>query len=776
MKKKLTVAIALILLFAICSTLFVGCDEIFKKNEKRDATQIVATVTYNGQTEYVYKFELAASFNNYAYIYVNYYGMTYEETANYLVQSLAQQKLLVLYAKKKIAEMKGLASTPSDIKELLSDSEINRAYEKANESFISSLKTIVENNITDDNYNNGTSTSTEEKEEVEVTDPVYVRFDSNGGSSVDKQKIQKGQPAEEPDDPTKSGYTFYGWYEDKTCDGVEFDFSTAINESKTLYAKWVEYTDPRTERPEEEEDEDADYDPDKNGVEIAKDFFHLSVDELYEELKDEDFVEDMQISEGENAESVLKEYISDGVAELKKNMAKTIFNDTDEEGYNYYLTTQLESLLITRLERMIGESVEVTEAEVRAEFAAAVERNKETFAGSDTSYESALTSSLSSTYFHPIDQQGYGFVINILLKLDDDSLKILTDMNTNNPTNDEATLIERNRLLSQIQVKVSNPNYKASAVVEDANGNEIELRDPMTDPLNPYNKVGKTDSNPYDSSKEVAGGNNYNQIVSFEKDGDAYVIKFNATQHEAMAYLIDKVPAFDTDGQIGIIHQIHNTFDQVKAAVASGDLTKEQGVYWLREVAMTWCYLVGDDSGAVNSESNNGGLGYLITPEGKDSSYLEDFTSYARDLISQGTGATSVGELTDDMFKGASIDGTLVGNGKAYVVADSFIESDSTSNPYAGIFVLLNTLTVWDETLYGSELSSDGILPYDYVVSFAKDTDDIKTVEDTIKDTLLTAKKKDAYNLDINTMGSQYTDCISYNDKVIKTLWEEYDD
>lgn len=776
MKKKLTVAIALILLLAICSTLFVGCDEIFKKNETRDATQVVATVTYDGQTEYVYKFELAASFNNYAYIYVNYYGMTYEGAANYLVQSLAQQKLLVLYAKKKVAQMKDLASTPSDIKDLLSDSEINRAYEKTNESFISSLKTIVKNNITDDNYNSGTTGSNDNKEDVEVTDPVYVRFESNGGSDVEKQKIQKGQPADEPTDPTKSGYTFYGWYADKTCEGAEFDFSTAINENTTLYAKWVEHTDPRTERPEAEEDEDADYDPDKDGVEISKDFFQLSIDELYDELKDEDFVEDMQVAEGENAESVLKEYINDGKAELIKNMAKTIFNETADEGYAYYLNTQLESLLITRLERMIGESIEVTDEEVRAEFAAAVARNKETFAGSDTSYESALKSSLTSTYFHPQDQQGYGFVINILLKLDDESLKILTDMNTNNPTNDEATLIKRNQLLSQIQVKVSNPNYKANATVEDAEGKEIELRDPMTDPLNPYNKVGKTDENPYDSSKEAAGGNNYNQIVSFEKDGEEYVVKFNATQHEAMAYLIEKVPAFDTDDQVGIIHQIHNTFNQVKAAVESGDLTKEQGVYWLREVATTWCYLVGDDSGAVNSESNNGGLGYLITPEGKDSSYLEDVTSYARDLIKQGTGATSVGELTDDMFKGAGVDGTLVGNGKAYVVADSFIESDSTTNPYTGIFVLLNTLTVWDETLFGSELPADGALPYDYVLTFAKDVDDVKTVEDIIRDTLLTAKKKDAYNLDVNTMGTQNKDCISYNDKVIKTLWEEYDD
>lgn len=772
MKKRMKVTIVVVLLLAITATLFVGCDEIFKVNAERDATQIVATVNYNGQTEHVYKFELKASFNSYAYIYVNYYGMTYEAAANTLVKSLAQQKLLTLFAKKKVAELEGIEGTPEDIRELLSDSEIDKAYKNANESFISSLKTIVENNITDDNYNNGTQDSKPSKEKVEITDPVYVRFNSKGGSDVEKIKVQKGQPADEPTDPTKSGYTFYGWYKDTECT-EPYDFESEVNANITLYAKWVEYTAPRTERPEVKEDEDKDYDPDLDGVEISKDFFKYTIDELYDELKDEDFVEKIQVTNGKTQETVLKEYIGDALAELKSNMKKTIFNKTDDEGYAYYLKNQFESLLITRLQRMIGETVSVSDSEIEAEFQDAVKKNQETFDGAKGSYASALGSALSTTYFHPQDQLGYGFVTNILLKLDDESLKVLTDMNTFNPSNDEATLIERNRLISQIQVKVSNPNYKASAVIKDANGDEIELRDPMTDARNPYNKVGKDDQNTYDASKEADGGNNYNQILSFEKVDEEYVIKFNATQHEAMAYLIETVPAFDQDDQVGIIHQIHKSFKQVKDAVASGDLTKEAGVYWLREVAKEWCYLVGDDSGALSSDSNNNGLGYLITPEGEDSSFLEDFTDYARALVQQGTGSASVGEVTDNLFLGAGADGVLAGDKKVYVVADSFIESDSTQNPYAGVFVLLNTLTVWDETLYGSPLPTDGVLPLDYVITYAKDADDVKTIRQTIENTILEAKKNSAYNLEVNTFGNTHEDCISYNDKVIKEIWKD---
>ena len=95
MKKKLIVATAIVLLLAMSVTMFAGCDEIFKKNDKRDAQQVVASVSYDSEkfgtlTDNVYKYELASSFNSYAYYYVNYYGMTYEAAAKNIAQSLAQ--------------------------------------------------------------------------------------------------------------------------------------------------------------------------------------------------------------------------------------------------------------------------------------------------------------------------------------------------------------------------------------------------------------------------------------------------------------------------------------------------------------------------------------------------------------------------------------------------------------------------------------------------------------------------------------------------------------
>lgn len=788
MKKKLIVATALVLVFAISMTLFVGCDEIFKKNDKRDAQQVVASVTYNGefgkQTENVYKFELASSFNAYAYYYVNYYGMTYEAAANSLAQSLAQQKLLVLFAKEKVAKLEGKNSLPANIEELLSAAERNKAIEDTNKSLLDSLVSTVESLVTEDNANTTTSDNKKDTTETKVTDPVYVRFESNGGSAVEKQKVQKGSVATEPDDPTKSGYTFYGWYADENFTGKEFDFEkTAVSETMTLYAKWVEHVSPRTELPEVEEEDD--YDPDSTeDVKLADRFFSdgykaqllddATEDSLFNtKFLEADFVDNIIVDGGKTLVSVLKDYINEGLSKMESNLKKNLYKDNVEDCYNYYLDSQHQSLLVARLKRMIGNSAQVTEQEIKEEFEAQVAKNKETFAGSDSFYESALTSTLNKTYYHPEADQGYGFVINVLFKLDSESMKTLNAMAKNDPTNVEAILLTRNRLIADMTAYVSNPKYDSTAVVEDADGKKIELHDPMTDAKNPYNNVGGNQ----DTSYQVEGGNNYNQIVEFKKVDGAYQIVYNATEHPAMAYLSNKVPVFDKDGQTGLIHQIHNSLKQVKDA----NLSKEETVYWLREVATKWAYLVSDDPGATSKDSNNNGLGYLVSPEGKDSSFLADFTDYARSLITAGTGSFANGDVTTDMFNGTlTADGQFAGNNKAFVVADSLVngaeKATANDKAYAGVFVLLNSYTVYDANNIktgSSQTLVDGKLPMDYVMTFAKNADDVKTLHDVIHDTILEAKKNDLYNSEVNTMVASHKDGIEYFDKVIKQLYKD---
>ncbi|MDT2659532.1 InlB B-repeat-containing protein [Enterococcus hulanensis] len=65
-----------------------------------------------------------------------------------------------------------------------------------------------------------------------------VDFDTQGGSTVASQTIEKDQKVSKPSDPTKAGYDFTGWYKDKDCKEV-FDFDTeVITEATTIYAGW----------------------------------------------------------------------------------------------------------------------------------------------------------------------------------------------------------------------------------------------------------------------------------------------------------------------------------------------------------------------------------------------------------------------------------------------------------------------------------------------------------------------------------------------------------
>ncbi|MCR5099459.1 MAG: InlB B-repeat-containing protein [Lachnospiraceae bacterium] len=71
---------------------------------------------------------------------------------------------------------------------------------------------------------------------LSVTDgeTYTVTFDSDGGSAVAAQRINEGECAQKPADPTKAGYTFSYWMKND----VEYNFSTPVIENITLKAKW----------------------------------------------------------------------------------------------------------------------------------------------------------------------------------------------------------------------------------------------------------------------------------------------------------------------------------------------------------------------------------------------------------------------------------------------------------------------------------------------------------------------------------------------------------
>ena len=70
-------------------------------------------------------------------------------------------------------------------------------------------------------------------------DKTYtVTFDSNGGTKVEKQEIKENKKVEEPEDPTKEGYNFKGWF----LDGKKYDFDKKVTKDIKLKAKWSKVT------------------------------------------------------------------------------------------------------------------------------------------------------------------------------------------------------------------------------------------------------------------------------------------------------------------------------------------------------------------------------------------------------------------------------------------------------------------------------------------------------------------------------------------------------
>ena len=72
-----------------------------------------------------------------------------------------------------------------------------------------------------------------------LLDPGFtITFDSRGGTDVPAQTQMYGELLEEPEAPTREGYSFMGWYTDSAC-YVQWDISNDIVESDmTLYAGW----------------------------------------------------------------------------------------------------------------------------------------------------------------------------------------------------------------------------------------------------------------------------------------------------------------------------------------------------------------------------------------------------------------------------------------------------------------------------------------------------------------------------------------------------------
>ena len=74
---------------------------------------------------------------------------------------------------------------------------------------------------------------------LDLRNPGFtITFDSRGGSDIAPQNQMNGELLSVPEDPTREGYEFTGWYLDHACDDAWNEAEDIIESDITLYAGW----------------------------------------------------------------------------------------------------------------------------------------------------------------------------------------------------------------------------------------------------------------------------------------------------------------------------------------------------------------------------------------------------------------------------------------------------------------------------------------------------------------------------------------------------------
>ena len=91
-------------------------------------------------------------------------------------------------------------------------------------------------------YKNGSGHYRSEANELTIilSTDCTVRFETNGGSKIDDVNAVYGEKISRPEDPTREGKSFGGWYKDiHLTQAWDFENDT-VQGNITLYAKWVD--------------------------------------------------------------------------------------------------------------------------------------------------------------------------------------------------------------------------------------------------------------------------------------------------------------------------------------------------------------------------------------------------------------------------------------------------------------------------------------------------------------------------------------------------------
>lgn len=392
------------------------------------------------------------------------------------------------------------------------------------------------------------------------------------------------------------------------------------------------------------------------------------------------------------------DYIPKALNELKKQLADNY------KSYDYYLNSAYETQLISKYKRELVKDFNPDDAAIKSEYDRYVSLNKEKFSiETEANYKAAISSSLTNTVYHPTSEHGYGYVFNILFKFSNDQSTELKNFTAGQP---DKTIVEKYRaqLANKIEVMKSNPDYDPDEVCEECEKAQKDNKDP-----NKYCTKEKCNARPY------------------EVDSEGNIKKYNV---------------------MDVINELTAKLDAATSFEAK------------REIAAQYVYMVNDDTGMYNTSSNNaitaGGNGYLITPKGKNSSFVAEFTSLGRALIN---GESDIEGVAYDELKNKGYDINGKGLGAyGWCVTDY------------GIHFMFVSYIPYDTTVSGV---ADDLIPLDYIVYYGRSDDENdknKTLRDVIVQDLKSKNTEARYQIAAqNAIAANKDNSISRNKKV----WEK---
>ena len=392
------------------------------------------------------------------------------------------------------------------------------------------------------------------------------------------------------------------------------------------------------------------------------------------------------------------DYVDKALNELKKQLADNY------KSYDYYLNSAYETQLISKYKRELVKDFNLDDTAVKAEYDRYDSLNKEKFnIETEANYKAAISSSLTNTVYHPTSEHGYGYVFNILFKFSDEQSTELKNFTAGQP---DKTIVEKYRaqLAKKIEVMKSNLDYDPEAVCDDCKEAQKNSKNP-----NKYCTKEKCNARPY------------------EVDSEGIIKKYNV---------------------MDVINELTAKLNAATTFEAK------------REVATEYVYKVNDDTGMYNTSSNNAitgnGNGYLITPKGKDSSFVAEFTTLGRALINGESDIKGVAydELTN---KGYNINGKGLG-AYGWCVTDY------------GIHFMFVSYIPYDTTVSGV---ADDLIPLEYIVYYGREDDDNdknKTLRDVIVQDLKSKNTEARYQIAAqNAIAANKDNSISRN----KKAWEK---